>query len=127
LDNVSKLTYLVREAAEEGDAAAQEIIASAAERLAETTAAVVARLDMDTPANTFTLTGGLPRIGGWFTKPFAARLAQLCPGIGQVEPLFPPVGGALLLALRACGLQWSDEVLANMKRTLEIYKPENER
>jgi N-acetylglucosamine kinase-like BadF-type ATPase len=122
LDNVSKLTYLVREAAGEGDATAREIIADAAERLAETAAAVVSRLDMDTPVNTLALTGGLPRIGGWFTKPFADRLALLCPSIRQLEPLFPPAGGALLLALRACGLQWSDELITNMKYTLDTLE-----
>jgi N-acetylglucosamine kinase-like BadF-type ATPase len=118
LNNISKLTYLVREAADEGDTAAQIIISEAAQQLAQMASVVITRLGMNTAASELALTGGLARIGERFTGPFGKRLTELCPEIRQVEPLLSPAGGALLLAFRACGIPWSDELLAALKQTI---------
>ncbi|WP_127579555.1 BadF/BadG/BcrA/BcrD ATPase family protein [Paenibacillus koleovorans] len=118
LDNVSKLTVLVREAADEGDAVAQAILAAAGGSLAEMAASVATRLGMAGSPCDLALAGGLPRIGERYTRPFAARLAELCPAVRVAEPLLPPLGGALLLALRACGVAWSAEVLAALRHSL---------
>lgn len=118
LDNVSRLTYAVREAADEGDSIAQAIMAEAGRGLADMAASVITRLDMRSDACELALTGGLPRIGEKYTQPFAERLAELWPAVRIVEPLLPPVGGALLLALRSSGVPWSAEVLDAIRRTL---------
>ncbi|MDF2658366.1 MAG: N-acetylglucosamine kinase [Paenibacillus sp.] len=118
LDNVSRLTYLVREAADEGDSIAKAIMADAGRSLADMAASVVERLDMRSDVFELALTGGLPRIGERYTQPFAERLAEHCPAVRLVEPLLPPVGGALLLALRSSGVSWSADVLDALRRTL---------
>lgn len=117
LDNVSKLTYIVREAADEGDATAQAILAEAGRALADMAADVAARLGMAGSACEVALAGGLPRIGERYTRPFAERLAERCPAVSVVRPLLPPAGGALLLALREYGVPWSDEVIERLRTT----------
>ncbi|SDE49183.1 BadF-type ATPase [Paenibacillus sp. UNCCL117] len=120
LDNVSKLTYAVCEAADEGDAVAAAILAEAGRALADMAADVAARLGMtDDGGWEAALTGGLPRIGERYVRPFAERLAERCPSARVVPPLLPPIGGALLLALRACGVPWSPALLERLHTSLE--------
>ncbi|QNK56625.1 N-acetylglucosamine kinase [Paenibacillus sp. PAMC21692] len=117
-DNTGSLTYLVREAACEGDGVAKKLIFEAGEQLAELAQAVIKRLDMDDARYKVVLTGGMTVFGDPLLSAFTASLRRECPSITIGTPFGPPSAGALMLAYRAAGVPWSDDLLSSLKMTL---------
>ncbi len=102
--------------AEQGDAVACELYESGARELGEQIAAVIRETslgarDGDGAANEFPvgLIGSAYKAGPVFVRPLTRVIHECAPGarVGTVE--MEPVGGSLLLAARACGL---DEAIA---------------
>lgn len=114
--HIAALAPLVLQAAEMGDAPAAAIMAEAGRALAELGVAVVRRLEIDSPEYDLVLAGGVRRLGRWIVDPFQAAVREACPRIHLREPRFSPAVGAVMLALRAGGVAWSGEVLANLER-----------
>ena len=118
LDNVSKLTYIVRECAEEGDSIACEIIADAAKGLADLASAVIQQSAIDTDEGQIALAGGMWRLGDLLLRPFEEIMRERYSKIDIIPAKFPPVIGALLMALRADGIPWSEKLIQTMKKTM---------
>ncbi len=114
--HIAALAPLVLHAAEMGDAPAAAIIAGAGRALADLGVAVVRRLEIDSAGYSLVLAGGVRRLGHWVLDPFHAAVREACPRIRLREPRFSPAVGAVMLALRAGGVAWSDKVLANLER-----------
>jgi len=114
---ISGLVPLVAQAADAGDAPAAAIIAEAGRALASLGVTVVRRLALDSPDYALVLAGGVSRLGPRLHEPFQAAVRAECPAITLRQPRFSPAVGALLLALRAGGVAWNDEVLGNLEAT----------
>jgi len=109
---------LVTEAAEEGDRVAQSILAQAGRNLADTAIAALRKLGKNNQRFPVYLAGGVFRAGHWILNPFTQTLRQGAPLAEIRFPRFPPVAGAILLALRSLNIQPNEEFLQNLKRGL---------
>lgn len=113
---IARLAPLVVEAAEGGDARARAIVGEAVARLSSLAAAVVRRLGVVNSWD-LVLAGGLARSGPPFEPRLVARIALDVPMVRVVEPDLPPVGGAVLEALRLDGVSMTPEVVENLRMT----------
>ncbi len=113
---IARLAPLVVEAAEGGDATARAIFEEAIARLSSLVATVVRRLDV---VNSWelVLAGGLARSGPPFEPRLVERIALDASVVRVVEPDLPPVGGAVLEALRLDGASLAPEVVENLRMT----------
>ncbi|MCB0114181.1 MAG: hypothetical protein KDD84_08820 [Caldilineaceae bacterium] len=96
---IARLAPLVLDAAAEGDAVAQQLLAQGVDLLADCVAAVARRLRMDGDTVEIALVGGLFQAGDLFVKPFADAVARQLPSIRLVWPERSPTLGAGILAL----------------------------
>lgn len=87
----------------EGDTVARELYARAASELGRQVEAVIARTGL-TGAFPVGLIGSAFRAGPVFVEPLATAIHALAPDAHVFTVEMPPVGGSLLLAARACGL-----------------------
>ncbi len=111
---IARLTVLVDQAGQAGDAAALEILSGAGEHLARAAWAVMQRLDAPT-LPTFTA-------GGVFQSTilrhaFIHALGQLAPESVAHEPAFPPVIGGLLLAMQGVGIDITSAIVERIRAT----------
>ncbi len=95
---------LLVEAAESGDASAQQLIRQGMYELAQMAAAVGRALGWADAPCEVTLTGGLWRAGDAVLAPFRTALGDRLPLARVVMPELPPVLGACVLALQAAGV-----------------------
>jgi N-acetylglucosamine kinase-like BadF-type ATPase len=120
-ERLSALTPLVVREAEAGDAVALSILTYAARELAVMALAVVR--DIATAGETIAIypTGGVFKAGAILERPFAAEVLRGWPAADIRTPSYPPVIGALLLALRALGTpidaRWFQRVDATLDRS----------
>ncbi|BCX02310.1 MAG: N-acetylmuramic acid/N-acetylglucosamine kinase [Candidatus Roseilinea sp.] len=96
------LAPLVSQAAMQGDAVAQSIVGRAARDLAVQVMAVQRRLGLPTDAPIAPVGGAYEHVHGLRTG-FIAALREVNPQANVVAPQWPPVLGAALIALKACG------------------------
>ncbi|GGD77300.1 BadF/BadG/BcrA/BcrD ATPase family protein [Paenibacillus nasutitermitis] len=122
LDNVSKLTYFVRDAAEAGDLIANVILRETAQNLADLVTDTLYQLEFDAEITDVALAGGLWELGDLLTAPFKALMSGVYPNVRIIPAVFPPVVGALLTAFRADGIRWTKELLDNIGTTIPERK-----
>ena len=96
------LAPLVSQAAAQGDAVARGIITQAAHDLAAQVMAVHRRLSLPPDAPIAPVGGAYEHVHG-LREGFIAALRSANPRANVVAPKLPPVLGAALIALRACG------------------------
>ena len=96
------LATIVAAGALRGDTVAREIIRQAGRDLAQTTAALISRLDSGHEAVPLALVGGAFEHLEGLAAAFETALAAAQVRTRLVSPDLPPVLGAVLLALRAC-------------------------
>lgn len=114
-DNVSPIAVLVKEAALEGDKIAGDIVREAGVELAKMASAVITRLELDHADYSLALTGGISNFGELIMEPFIKALRKSQRSIKIREPLFPPVIGSVMLAMKQDGVSWSEDILNNLK------------
>ena len=112
-EEIASLAPQVMEASRRGDAVARGILEDAAGELAAEVAAVARRVFGDGACEAIFI-GGVALSGPPFTPALVARIGRAAPGVRVVEPEMTPVQGAALEALRAAGIAWTPEVLANL-------------
>lgn len=105
----------VIEACENGDAAAGAILNQAAAELSGMVSATVRKLFGASPCDLI-LVGGLALSGPPFQPLLTDRLCGDIPTLRLRTPVLTPVQGAVLEALRAGGVPWTETVLANLAR-----------
>lgn len=116
--DIAGLAAVVTEAARAGDLGALRLLESAGRALAEGAAAVIARLGQRESGMSVYHTGGVFRAGDLILNPLRAALEQHSPASQVLAPAFSPAVGAVLLALRAAGVELSAALIENIKRTL---------
>lgn len=117
------LGKLVTEAAAEGDFVAQEIIATGTDALATLIATVSSKLELATSLGTVpvAVTGGLSNAGAVFLEPLRKAVQRRAPACKVIEPKFPPVIGAVLVALELLGITPSAEVVDNLVNSQSVH------
>lgn len=101
---VAGIAPLVTRAALDGDPVAREILDRAGEQLALLARALLRRLPWPDPASTPVRFGGGAFRSVLLEQSFREALQRSSPGSDVARGLLPPIGGAVLLALRAAGL-----------------------
>lgn len=116
---IAALARLVGEAAAEGDAIAQSILALAGQTLAETAVTAIRKLGKQDQAITVYPAGGVFGAGTWIMKPFTTALRCGTPHARVVSPRFPPVAGAVFLALYMLNISPDEQFLDLLSQGLE--------
>lgn len=97
-DRTAAFQRLVADAAKAGDAAVLPLYESAAQELAQLAAAVKAKLHFSGECVPVSYSGGTFQVGKMLLGPMGALLAQK--GMSLQKPIFSPVQGAALLAVK---------------------------
>jgi len=113
----SQFSRMVMKAAEEGDRVARSIVQRGAEEIVIILTTCAKVLKMERSAYRVAATGGLVENGGRYFDLIRKGLQAQNPQVELVIPNFPPVVGAVLIALDVIEVEWTDEVVANLKRT----------
>ncbi|MEM3658261.1 MAG: BadF/BadG/BcrA/BcrD ATPase family protein [Candidatus Hadarchaeum sp.] len=115
---VAALARLVAEAAAEGDEVAREILAAAGRALAEMAIVAMRRLNKDFLLPVYPA-GGVFQAGKWVLDPFVQVLKQTAPNIEVRMPAFPPVVGAIIIAMRIAGIPPTQSFFENLSTRLK--------
>lgn len=118
-ENIGLLAPLVLEAALEGDKVAHAIIKRAAKDLAKMAKKIILELKLDKEEYDLTITGGISKFGDILWGPFIKEIRSLYGRINIVRPRFTPSIGSILMALKKDGVEWTDEILNNLKISYE--------
>lgn len=114
---LGRLAPRVARASEEGDAVAQQILREAAAGLSEMVQVTAKKLFGDKGCE-LVLVGGLALSGAPFQPMLIERIQTDCPQVRVCDPEMSPVKGAVLEALRADGVAWTPDILANLKASI---------
>jgi N-acetylglucosamine kinase-like BadF-type ATPase len=114
---IASLCPLVVRAAQQGDHAAQHILASAGRELGELAVAVIRRLYMALEAFAVVPFGGVFKAGDLILSPFRETIIAAAPQAQIVLPHFEPVVGAVLLALDDIGVTIDWPVLESLEQS----------
>ena len=120
-------TQFVFRAAARGDAVAQRILAEAGRELAKMGSAVIRKLDMCEDSFDVVMAGSVFKgESPVLIDEMRADVCRVAPSARLVMPLFEPVVGALLFAMERGGVAATEDVYANLDRTLptkeELYE-----
>lgn len=115
---IASLSPVVTQAAGQGDIVARSIFEESGRRLGILAGAVARRLRLPELSCSFSATGGVMQAGELIWRPYRESLHAQFPGAQVVAPEFPPVVGALLLALKQGGVLVSEEVLGQTARSI---------
>jgi glucosamine kinase len=117
--DIAGLAACVGVAAESGDRVAQDLLADAAQELAQMVSAVAHRLWLPGDAVAVSPVGGLFRAGDMLLTPLRVALSTIAPETTFVKPLFAPVIGGVLLALRTLAVPVTEPLLAELTKSAE--------
>jgi N-acetylglucosamine kinase-like BadF-type ATPase len=115
---IASLASVTADAARAGDAVAVRLLQRAGQELAQAALAVIARLGRSEVGLPIYHTGGVFRAGALILDAFGAAVASRSPNSSVQAATFSPAVGALLLALRAAGVELNPQVIDQVRRTL---------
>lgn len=116
--DIAGLSVFVADAARKGDRVARRILRHAGAELGLAAAAVVKSLGMQDQASCCITSGGVFSSGELVSRALARELARVAPLFQVLEARFPPVAGALLLAIQVLGRAITGRVVANIEDSL---------
>ena len=119
-ERISLLAPLVSAAAQQGDFAANRIVAQAGKELATTTLGVIRQLYQPGDRIAVYLTGGVFAAGETLLRPYRTALLEGWPGAELQQSLFPPVIGGLILASRSKGVPTNARWIETVRATLDV-------
>lgn len=97
---IAQLSHLVVAASAAGDQVARSILNRGGQELAEAALAVLGKLGMLEETTKVSTVGGVFQAGDAILEPFASHLLGAAPHVQIRQPIYPPVLGSVLLALR---------------------------
>ena len=110
-EHVTRLSFVVEQAAREGDGEAAKLFDILAAELVEQVCCLAARLGGG--ALPVSATGGMLKAGAWFSGAFERALARRAPELTYAPPKYNPLlGGALYLMAEQQGVDLADGRLA---------------
>jgi len=116
---IAALAQLVSQAAAEGDTVAQSILAQAGQILAETAVTAIRKMGKQDQPITVYPAGGVFNAGPWIMTSFITFLHRNAPYAQVASPRFPPVAGAVFLAMRALGISPDESFLKRLSQELK--------
>jgi N-acetylglucosamine kinase-like BadF-type ATPase len=105
-------------AAEEGDAIARKIVLQAADDIADVLEDAIYRLKAQSKNYALVASGGIAQGSRLYWSRVCERALAIAPYLRPVQPKVPPCVGAALLALKAMGIPWSQELLTKIEETM---------
>ncbi|MFH1230412.1 MAG: BadF/BadG/BcrA/BcrD ATPase family protein [Planctomycetota bacterium] len=122
LSKISALSQIVYQAARKGDKIAIDIFRQAGKHLALGVIASVNRLKMSRISGIkVSYIGSVWKSGGLLLNPFKRTIRKAFPMVNFVPPVFPPVIGAYLIALRKCDIKPDKDTFNNLSQSLRKY------
>ena len=122
VSDIASLAPDVIRAAGEGDEVAMGILATGAHELARMVETVARRLMFTGQPVPVTMVGGLVEHAGMYRDMVSAAIREAIPGAEITDPAFPPVVGALLLALDSAAVPRTEHILASLRSTLNVLE-----
>lgn len=116
---IAGLAPLVTAAAGAGDPVALGICREAADLLAHGALVCVRQTGLSGREFPVVLSGSVISAGAVITTPLIAALQAHEPGARPLYPRYEPAVGGVLAGLQALSIPWTEEVLANLNRTLK--------
>ncbi len=117
---LAEISRVVGDAANAGDEPARAILARAAGELAIAAVRVLELVGALDEALPVAPVGGVFKAGAPILDPFRAALARLAPRVWIQTPEFPPVIGAVILALRQIGRPIDEALVARLRAGMGI-------
>lgn len=114
---IASLAPIVSELANEGDKVAIEILKRAGGELATLAIAIIKRLGFEDKAFPLAIIGGAFKAGPILLDTFRSEVLRVAPKAQISKPRFPPVVGAILIALREAKVKLTDTVISNIEQT----------
>jgi N-acetylglucosamine kinase len=114
--DIAAIAPLVSEIAYAGDEVAIKIMRDAGIELALSAVSVIKDLGMENEKVQVATSGSVFNAGKILLIPFDETMKSFIPLAEIISPMFKPVIGALLLALREIGVEITDKLLENLKR-----------
>ena len=118
---LASVAKVVGEAAQAGDQAACAILSEAGAYLGAAAVKVLQELCLVNVPLAVTTAGGVFKAGDLVVRPMMVRIHADFPFARYEPPHFPPVIGALFLALQSLGLSVTQQVLDNVRSTQHIW------
>lgn len=117
--SIARLTVVVSEAAEAGDAPARRILEAAGRALAELAVSLARRLETPSWKPVVYTSGGVFRIGDPLLEPFRMAVQAAVPSAKIRPARYAPLVGGLLMALEAVGVPPSPDLLETIIRSAQ--------
>lgn len=121
---ISELAPLVVSLARQGDHIAIQILREAGEELAICASAVIRKLNMMDDEFTLAISGSVFNAGELILLPFKRMIHEVANGAKISVPLFPPVIGALLIALKELGETFYNNAQNKLKKSGWANRPD---
>ena len=119
---LAEVASVVGHAAMLGDVVALEIISEAAEYLGGAALAVIRQLGLAHQSISITSAGGVFKAGALLIDPMMAHIQRGAPLAQYHAPRFPPVIGAVMLALQSIKVVIDEPVLSNLATSACIWR-----
>jgi len=113
---------IVFRVAEEGDAAARDLIHWAGCELGEMANAVIRQLEFETLAFDVVMTGSMFEGGSMLIEPMRETIREFAPKARLVRLNVPPVLGAAMLGMESGGMQVTKDIRDRMKETVKAIR-----
>jgi len=113
---------IVFQVASEGDAVARDLIRWAGTELGEIANAVIRQLEFENLAFDVVMTGSMFEGGPMLIDPMRETILKLAPQARLVRLKAPPVLGAVMLGMEACGVAVTPSIRSNMANTVSMIR-----
>lgn len=120
--DIARLSKLVGDGANKGDAVCLTILSHAAHELAQLVIAAAKKVDFSDVSPVISTAGGVWKAGLPIWKPFELEVTAALENAQVVEPVYPPSIGALILALKGAGVEITTDVTDNIEKTRAIIE-----
>lgn len=118
---IASVARAVVRAVEEGDAIARRIILQAADDISDVLADVIRQLRLEESDCALVASGGIAQNCEIYWTRVCERALEIAPHLTPMRPKVRPCVGAALLALKAMGVSWTEELLSRIEETQQPY------
>ena len=118
---LAEIASVVSRCAELGDVVAIGILADAARHLGNAVIAVIRTLGLEDKRVIVTSAGGVFKAGALLVEPMMQTVHGVNSLAEYVAPRYPPIIGALLLAIQSCGMTLTDSIYTNIEATSSLW------
>jgi len=115
---IASLSTIVKKEADQGDPAAQNILKQAGVELSQLALTALRELCPEESLPVYTA-GGVFNAGHWLRDSFRKRVSEEFPAVNIMKPEFPPVCGALFLAMELSEEDTSEAFLNSLRKGIK--------